>query len=104
MVDEEKFPDIAAINQFLQRSSGRLMDMNHHNYKNALREVERLDRLADSFCTLIHEMKEAFAIGAMLSAQMTADMIREEYEIIPADELEEEYDEEESEEEEGEEE
>lgn len=83
-MDPEKFPDAESVSVFLERNYGRLMDTNHQTYQDIRKEIERLSRLRDRYNNYIDEMCEALAIGAMLTAQMTADMIMEEFGIVLA--------------------
>lgn len=98
-MNPDKYPDVEAVNAFLEKSTGRLMDTNHQTYQDVRKEIERLGKLRERFNNYIDEMCECLAVGAMLTAQMTADMIMEEYGIVLVSENEEEYDEEAGEEE-----
>lgn len=78
---QQKFPDIRAVDEFLGRQRINLMDINTNVYKNALVQVDWLDEQVSQFMAVIEEMKVAYAVGALLSAQMVADRIRDDYGI-----------------------
>lgn len=81
MADPDEFPDLDSISDYIDRATGKLMDLNHKTTQETQREIQRLEKYKDQYCSLIEEMQEVLAIGGMLHSRLTGDMIMEEYGI-----------------------
>lgn len=90
--DEDRFPDFETINKALTEKASRLLDINHATFQDARREIERINAFRDRFDAICDDMCEALAVGARMMADITGDMISDEYGIVQVD-MEEEDDE-----------
>lgn len=96
-MEDERFPDFDAINKALDTKASRLLDINHATFQDARREIERINAYRNRYNDVCDEMCEALAIGARMMADITGDMISDEYGVVNVNELEDEDEEDEDE-------
>lgn len=78
-IDPEGFESFSDIDDYLAQSQGELMDINHEMIQFSRESTQALLRFTRRFAEISETMFNAHAIGAKMMADLTGDMILDEY-------------------------
>lgn len=90
---DSRFPTFSSVDDYIHEQTGELMDLNSEMIQFSRKAVFALEELLMRFTSIVESIREAHAIGAMMTSELTTDMIMEEFAIERSDEEEVEEDE-----------